>query len=166
MKFPFSFSLFFFVSKHLITNSNMVSEPRNMTNQSNSGSSSLSFSFSQPTKLDRTNYLVWRAQIQASIIANGLEGLINGESPCPDHFLSSYENAASRSKAPSSSRRENSDYIDWKKNDKLLQSWMLSSMVDNVLIMVVYCDTSLEIWEKLAEMFMSQSKARYMLLRL
>ncbi|KAL9457898.1 hypothetical protein AB3S75_006858 [Citrus x aurantiifolia] len=137
-----------------------------MTNQSNSGSSSLSFSFIQPTKLDRTNYLVWRAQIQASIIANGLEGFINGEYPCPDRFLSSYENAASRSEAPSSSRRENSDYIDWKKADKLLQSWMLSSMVDNVLIMVVDCDTSLEIWEKLAEMFMSQSKARYMPLKM
>ncbi|KAH9754624.1 retrovirus-related pol polyprotein from transposon RE1 [Citrus sinensis] len=121
-----------------------------MTNQSNSGSSSLSFSFIQPTKLDRTNYLVWRAQIQASIIANGLEGFINGESPCPYRFLSSYENAASRSEAPSSSRRENSDYIDWKKAEKLLQSWMLSSMI----------------WEKLAEMFMSQSKARYMPLKM
>ncbi|KAH9686754.1 Disease resistance protein [Citrus sinensis] len=40
-----------------------------------------------------------------------------------------------RSEAQSSSRRENPDYIDWKKTDKLLQSWMLSSMADNVLIM-------------------------------
>ena len=135
-----------------------------MTNQRNSGSSSLSFSFSEPTKLDRTNYLVWRAQIQASIIANGLEGFINGDRTY--RFLSSYENAASRSETQSSSRRENPNYIDWKKTDKLLQSWMLSSMVDNVLIMVVDCDTSLEIWEKLAEMFMSQSKARYMPLKM
>ncbi|KAH9800493.1 retrovirus-related pol polyprotein from transposon RE1 [Citrus sinensis] len=137
-----------------------------MANPNNSGSSSLSFSFIQLTKLDRTNYLVWRAQIRASIIANGLEGFINGESLCPNRFLSSYENAASRSEAQSSSRRENPAYIDWKKADKLLQSWMLSYMVDNVLIMVVDCDTSLEIWEKLAEMFMSQSKARYMPLKM
>ncbi|KAH9762091.1 retrovirus-related pol polyprotein from transposon RE1 [Citrus sinensis] len=137
-----------------------------MANPNNSGLSSLSFSFIQPTKLDRTNYLVWRAQIRASIIANGLEGFIKGESLCPNRFLSSYENAASRSEAQSSSRRENPAYIDWKKADKLLQSWMLSSMVDNVLIMIVDCDTSLEIWEKLAEMFMSQSKARYMPLKM
>lgn len=31
-------------------------------------------------------------------------------------------------------------------------------MVDSVLIMVIDCDTSLELWEKLAEMFMSHSK--------
>lgn len=43
---------------------------------------------------------------------------------------------------------------------------MLSSMVDNVLIMVVDSDTSQELWEKLAELFMSQSKARYMPLKL
>ena len=90
----------------------MVSESRSMANQSNSGSSSLSFSFIQPTKLDRTNYLVWRAQIGASITANGLDGFINGESLCPDRFLPSYENAVSRSEAQSSSRRENPDYID------------------------------------------------------
>lgn len=36
---------------------------------------------------------------------------------------------------------------------------MLSSMVDNVLIMMVHCDISLERLEKLAEMLMSQSKA-------
>lgn len=43
---------------------------------------------------------------------------------------------------------------------------MLSSMVDNVLIMVVDSDTSQELWEKLAELFMSQSKARYMPLKM
>lgn len=39
-------------------------------------------------------------------------------------------------------------------------------MVDNVLIMVVDCDSSLEHWKKLAEMFMSQSKACYMPLKM
>ncbi|KAL9432277.1 hypothetical protein AB3S75_027320 [Citrus x aurantiifolia] len=83
-----------------------------MANQNNSGSSSFSFSFIQPTKLDQTNYLVWRAQVRASITANGLDGFINGDSLCPDCFLSSYENVVSRSKAQSSSRLENPNYID------------------------------------------------------
>lgn len=39
---------------------------------------------------------------------------------------------------------------------------MLSSIVDNVLIMVTYCETLLALWEMLAEIFISQSKARYM----
>ena len=52
------------------------------------------------------------------------------------------------------------------KIDKLLQSWMFSSMVDNVLIMVINCETSLELWEMLAGIFMSQSKARYLPLKM
>lgn len=43
---------------------------------------------------------------------------------------------------------------------------MLSSIVDNVLIMVTYCETLLELWEMVAEIFMSPSKARYMLLKM
>ena len=43
---------------------------------------------------------------------------------------------------------------------------MLSSMVDNVLIMVINFETSLELWEMLAGIFMSQSKARYLPLKM
>lgn len=43
---------------------------------------------------------------------------------------------------------------------------MLSSIVDNVLIMVTYCETLLELWEMLAEIFMSPSKAKYMPLKM
>lgn len=39
-------------------------------------------------------------------------------------------------------------------------------MTDDVLIMVIHCETSLELWEMLAEIFMSQSKARYMPLKM
>lgn len=43
---------------------------------------------------------------------------------------------------------------------------MLSFMVDSVLIMVIDSYASLEFRENLAEMFMSQSKARYMPLKI
>ncbi|KAH9744520.1 retrovirus-related pol polyprotein from transposon RE1 [Citrus sinensis] len=43
---------------------------------------------------------------------------------------------------------------------------MLSSMVDNVLIMVINCESSLELWERLGQIFMSQSKARFLPLKL
>ncbi|KAH9685572.1 retrovirus-related pol polyprotein from transposon RE1 [Citrus sinensis] len=96
-----------------------------MSGSNHIASSSLSFNFVQPVKLDRSNYLVWKAQVRTSIIANGLESFINGEN-----------------------------------------SWMFSSMVDNVLIMVINCETSLELWEMLAEIFMSQSKVRYLPLKM
>lgn len=40
---------------------------------------------------------------------------------------------------------ENPEFIAWKKTDKMLQSWMFSSMVDNVLVMVISCETSQEL---------------------
>ncbi|KAL9437330.1 hypothetical protein AB3S75_023233 [Citrus x aurantiifolia] len=91
-----------------------------MTNSNNSASSSISFSFVQPVKLDITNYLVWRAQVRASIIANGLEGFINGDSQCPNRFLTETEGESSSIEARRSNHRETPNFVDWKKTDKLL----------------------------------------------
>ncbi|KAK9181029.1 hypothetical protein WN944_024166 [Citrus x changshan-huyou] len=99
-------------------------------------SSSLSFSFVQPVKLDQTNYLVWKTQVLASIIRNGLEGLINGGNPCPAQFLSESMAESSRSSVIAVRQIKNPEYIQWKKTNKLLQSWLFSSMMDNMLIMI------------------------------
>ena len=53
-----------------------------MANANTSPLSSLSFTYIQPVKLDRANCLVWKTQVEASIIGNGLEGFINGDKPC------------------------------------------------------------------------------------
>ena len=116
-----------------------------MSGSNHIASSSLSFHFVQPIKLDRSNYLVWKAQVRTSIIANGLESFINGENVCPEHYLTESTQELRRSGAEASQKQENPDYALWMKTDKLLQSWMLSSMVDNVLIMVINCETSLEL---------------------
>ncbi|KAH9689176.1 retrovirus-related pol polyprotein from transposon RE1 [Citrus sinensis] len=137
-----------------------------MSGSNHISSSSLSFHFVQPVKLDRSNYLVWKAQVRTSIIANGLESFINGENLCPERYLTGSTQELRRSGAEASQKQENPDYALWMKTDKLLQSWMLSSMVDNVLIMVINCETSLELWEMLAEIFMSQPKARYLALKM
>lgn len=54
-----------------------------MANTNTKTSSSLSFSFMQPVKLDRASYLVWKTQDLASIIGNDLGGFINRDKPCP-----------------------------------------------------------------------------------
>lgn len=69
---------------------------------------------------------------------------------------------SNRSEIIPARQTENPEYVAWKKTDKMLQSWMFSSMVDNVLIMVINCETSQELWKRLDEIFMSQSKACYM----
>lgn len=132
-----------------------------MANSNITASSSSSFSFIQPIKLDRANYLVWKTQVLTSIIANGLEGFINGDKPCPPQFLLELTGESSKSKASMARSIENPEFLAWKKIDKMLQSWMFSSMVDNVLIMVISCETSQELWNRLVKIFMSQSKARF-----
>ena len=42
-----------------------------------------------PVKLDRTNYILWKSQIDNVVIANGFEDFIDGSSICPDKELSS-----------------------------------------------------------------------------
>ena len=83
--------------------------------------------------------------MRASIIANGLEGFVTGDSVCPDRYLNTTEGESSRSTVQISQKQENLEYITWMKTDKFLQSWMLSSMVDSVLVMVINCESSLEL---------------------
>lgn len=40
-----------------------------------------------PVRLDKKNSLLWQNQLQNVIIANGLEGFIEGTIPCPTQFL-------------------------------------------------------------------------------
>ena len=41
-----------------------------------------------PVKLDRTNYILWRSQIDNVIFANGFEDFIDGTSICSEKDLS------------------------------------------------------------------------------
>lgn len=83
-----------------------------MASLSNTTSSSLSFNFIQPVKLDRINYLVWKIQVLPSITKNGLEGFINGDKPWSSQFL--HDSTAEFIKSDiTTTRTENPEYISW-----------------------------------------------------
>lgn len=48
-----------------------------------------SFAFSIHTKLDKTNFLIWKAQVLPTIHCNGMEGYINGIKVEPYKHLAS-----------------------------------------------------------------------------
>lgn len=104
---------------------------------------------------------MWKIPVLASITENGVEGCFNGDKPCSSQFLHESNAEFIRSDI-TTTRTENPEYITWKKTDKLLQSWMFSSMIESVLIMVINCETSQELWRRLDEIFMSQFKAHFM----
>ncbi|KAJ4702907.1 Retrovirus-related Pol polyprotein from transposon TNT 1-94 [Melia azedarach] len=59
----------------------------------------------------------------------------------------------------------NPEYLLWQKQDQMLMSWLLSSMSEGVLGIVLECKTSLDLWSALQKYFMAQTTARTMQLR-
>lgn len=92
-----------------------LSSTSNMSNQTAIANSSISLNFIQPTKLNRSNYLAWKTQACTSIVANRLEGFINGNSVSPTRYLTESEGESSGSGIPVIQRQENPDYITWMK---------------------------------------------------
>ena len=45
----------------------------------------------------------------------------------------------------------NPDFLDWKQQDQLLVSWILSSMTETILSRMVNCDTTTQIWKTLQQ---------------
>ena len=58
-------------------------------NQNTVATNQTTFSFITPIKLDRSNYMLWKNQVLASIRGNRLEGYINGEKIAPNQFITS-----------------------------------------------------------------------------
>lgn len=60
----------------------------------------------------------------------------------------------------------NLDHIIWQNQDQLLLSWILSSIIEVVMAQVAGCKTIYEAWNALEKMYLSQSTARIMQMRL
>ncbi|KAK6122928.1 hypothetical protein DH2020_043328 [Rehmannia glutinosa] len=56
----------------------------------------------------------------------------------------------------------NPTFISWQRQDQLLASWLLSSLSDTMLVLMVGLNTSREIWHTLEKNFASQSRAKFM----
>lgn len=102
-------------------------------------------------KLADDNYLPWRQQAMATIRGYKLQGFISGAPVIPPKFLSAADEA---------SGTLNEAFLQWDQQDQLLMSWLLASMSDGMLVRMVGCDYSFQIWEKLEVFFASQTKAK------
>lgn len=59
----------------------------------------------------------------------------------------------------------NDAFIDWSRQDRLLLSWILSSISESILGQAVGCKTSSEAWHTILDNFASQTRAREMQLK-
>lgn len=117
------------------------------------------FNFISPIKLDRSNYLMWRAQVTASIKGNRLESFINGTSKITDTYITI------RTEEGANQIISNPEFIAWSAKDQMLLGWMLSSMTESILSLVMNWHTSYAVWRALDKHFGSQSKAKTVNLR-
>ncbi|KAH9649096.1 retrovirus-related pol polyprotein from transposon RE1 [Citrus sinensis] len=88
-------------------------------------------------------------QVLASIQGNGLEGCIDGS------ITALYTDQ----------RIPNSEFVIWKRTDQQLLGWLLSSMTESVLRIVLGCKTSFEVWKALEKLSGSQNKTRALQLK-
>jgi hypothetical protein len=105
-----------------------------------------------PVKLDRTNYVLWKSQIDNIVVANCFEDFIDGTSVCPEKELSACV--------------INPTFIAWRRQDRTILSWIYSSLTSAIMAQIIGHTTSQSAWNALEKTFSSSSRARIMQLRL
>ncbi|KAF4377348.1 hypothetical protein F8388_023415 [Cannabis sativa] len=107
-------------------------------------------------KLDRVNYISWRAQLVPAIRGYDLQGYVFGTTPPPPETVQITDENGEQILIP------NPELTAWNREDQLLLSWILSTLTPPILSQVVRCRTSHEVWRALETLFSSRSRARIM----
>ncbi|XP_010277266.1 PREDICTED: uncharacterized protein LOC104611766 [Nelumbo nucifera] len=97
-------------------------------------------------RLDGSNYIVWRFQVENALLSHELLGYVNGTNPCP-------------------SRSMTEPYTQWVKQDHYIFSWLLSSLTKTALAQVVGSKTSKDVWETLKSLYSPRGIASFIGLR-
>ena len=105
-------------------------------------------------KLSDDNFLMWRQQVLATIRGYGLEPFLDGSVSVPSQFVTA--------DATSTSVQPNPAFLAWHRQDQLLSSWLLASLSESSMVLVVGLTTSKDIWNALSTRYASQSKAKVM----
>ena len=105
-----------------------------------------------PIKLDKDNYMLWRTQMENVIYANDIEDHVEGLTVYPSKTISNGE--------------INPEFILWIRFDRMILSWIYSSLTPEIMGQIIGYQTSYEAWFALEKIFSASSKAWVMQLRL
>ncbi|RVW80238.1 Retrovirus-related Pol polyprotein from transposon RE1 [Vitis vinifera] len=123
-----------------------------LPSSSTSSPVSLSLNHALPIKLDRNNYILWKTQMENVVYANGFEEYIDDTKPCPPQELHTGE--------------LNPDFVQWRRFDRMVLSWLYSTLTPDIMGQIVGFQTSHDAWMALHKIFSASSKARILQLRL
>ena len=96
-------------------------------------------------KLDASNFLIWKNQVQNILIATSLLGFVDGTIPCPQLRITD----------SSGSEKDNPEYLQWKLIDAHLLSCITATLAPAIYSSVLHLHSCAEIWTALHKQFTS-----------
>lgn len=100
-------------------------------------------------KLDRTNFIIWKNQLQNILHATALLKFLDGSYPCPSPMI----------RNSSSVQIPNPESILWRTIDAHLLSCLTASMSHSIFTSVLCLKTGSEVWSSLDKRFTSLSRS-------
>jgi hypothetical protein len=88
-------------------------------------------------KLNGNNYRMWKKMMTAHLCGLNKMGYVNGTIPVPTE--------------------DSDDYCKWENNNGAVMSVLYKSMTEDVVQLIIGCDTALEIWITLKDLYLNES---------
>lgn len=104
-------------------------------------------------KLNDTNYLLWKTQLEALLSSQKLLGFVTGQVPAPAATVTVVVDEVPV-------ENPNPDLEAWKCSYQLVKSWLFGTLTEEVLGCVYSLETSRDVWVALADNFNKSSIAR------
>lgn len=115
--------------------------------------SSVHVSSSVTIKLNDSNYLLWKTQIESLLRSQKLLGFVNGQIPPPAEIIqATVDNVVVQAPNPR--------FEAWTCTDQLIKSWIFGTLTEEVLGTVHCLNTSHDVWFSLADNYNKSSVAR------
>ncbi|KAK0571835.1 hypothetical protein LWI29_022414 [Acer saccharum] len=128
---------------------------------SSSSSSSSTPSLPGPTlsnflKLTKSNYLLWTAQLRSFLISHSLYQYVDGTTPAPSTLLPA---AATTNTDTTAVPVPNPAYLKWFQQDQLVVSYLVSTITEPMLSLIVGKTNAFDMWICLRDNFSQHSVA-------
>jgi len=114
-------------------------------------------------KLSQTNYPLWREQALSLAESQELVGHLTNEDPAPTKFTTPdlVNNSNTENTVPVLTEA----FITWRKSDWLLRGWIIGTLSEEALSLVVGLETASAVWEALKNAYAKDSQEREFTLR-
>lgn len=108
-------------------------------------------------RLSPNNYPLWREQALALAESQDMVGHLTNDDPAP----TKYTNTTAENTTP----QLTDAFITWRKTDRLLRGWIIGTLSEEALGIVVGLETAHAVWEALKDAYAQDSKEREFTLR-